>query len=479
MPLDSVPWDSFELLALDYLRAIGGWQEPRLYGSRGHAQRGIDLIDIGVPAKPSCQVKRKKRFGPSDLRGAVEKWSQDPPLDSQEFSVMVSRKASPALIEELVSLRQRYAAVRLDLIGASHLNDELRQQPALVRRHFHPAWVEAFCDPDAIEQLDQRDQRAQRLSWAMESSDRRQRVRLLAAGLPQDIIGDVLESSREVNRARLRDLPDDPVVVIVGPYGAGKSALLDTLVHTQAAACLADANEPAPLFAVARDAPGDLADLLDGHPKGEKPPFLLVDGIDEVSVARGRELVAQAIALAESERVARAYVSSRPGERLVDVKTWEIPPLAESEAENLVSLVTRREQRLWTIPHPAREAVRRPLFALIAGRLRATEQPVPTSDAQFISVLVRDALAAKTEKLTGRLTDLAVATLGDGRGVTRQIARDDFERRELLSSRLVFEDNGSLQFSLPIIEQYFAALALLRDEALFSLAVADKVRFDR
>jgi hypothetical protein len=479
LPFDKLPWDHFELLALDYLRRVKGWKQPRLYGSRGHAQRGIDLVDMTGSEHPSCQVKRKKTFGPADFRNAVNLWIKAPPLASREFSVMLSRAASPQLIDELHTLREEHPSVRLTILDAALLNDELRGHPDLIRIHFHEAWVDAFCDPKAIDSLAKSDQHAAYLRNAEAQSDHRLLTRALAAGISPKLVDTVLASAKRSSDALASEIPTEDIVILEGPFGAGKSALLESLVRSQLTLCAKDGTKPLPVFVGARGAPLDLVDALPDAAISAVPPLLLVDGLDEAPTARRRELVAQAASLLHAGRVSRVVISRRPGESLLDIPIWSVPEQTESESEELMSLVAQREIRIWYLPGPARDAVRRPLFAIIAGTLQGRNRRIPESEAEFLNALVTSALGGSSGSLSETLLDLAVRTLaGSGRVPASQIG-DLFQKQRILATRLVVEEDGELSFSLPILEQFFAALALRQQQDLVDNALADIASFDR
>src|SRR5690606_6783223 len=96
------------------------------------------------------------------------------------FLVAVSKKLSSKAQRKLAELRSEDPSVSLEVIDAGVLNRDLRDHPGIVRRHFHQAWVQAFCDPEAVSLSGISDARLTHVRDSRLASDHLERSRLLA-----------------------------------------------------------------------------------------------------------------------------------------------------------------------------------------------------------------------------------------------------------------------------------------------------------
>lgn len=162
-----LPWETFERLSLSIARIIDGALDVRMYGVRGQAQEGIDLVAF-FDEKPTTvyQVKRYQAFSAAQLSTAVKKYADgDRPFSATRLVVIVACDAhETATVNELASLRTAYPDLTIDLWDRTKLSEMLVDQPWIVRRFFGTATTEVFCggpspsseielspiDPDAV-----------------------------------------------------------------------------------------------------------------------------------------------------------------------------------------------------------------------------------------------------------------------------------------------------------------------------------------
>ncbi len=267
----------------------------------------------------------------------------------------------------------------------------------------------------------------------------------------------------------------NPLVILRGDVGAGKSLSSERLLQAAIARQLEDATAPVPVFVRARDVGGDLkatalaaSDGL-GDPR-QQGVFLVIDGADEPGIG----------AAAESLREARELTGTWPRTSTV-ITTRPLSPFARAEeavdlsrmspegARALIGRIAGREVTLgqeagW--PANLREAIRLPLFAvLLGGHLRRSGVGVPASRAQLLSDLVQRGLARAGEDAAPLLRKLATVSLRYGGGPVPEAevgSPGDLERLE--ESRLVARRGATVVFPLIVIAQWFAAESLVEGE---------------
>jgi len=209
---------------------------------------------------------------------------------------------------------------------------------------------------------------------------------------------------------------------------------------------------------------------------------IAVDGLDETDPAAAQTLLEAARTLARTYTNVRVLLTARPGilsPTAIEVATTAL--LTADEALELVESAGGESHATWRWTADMRATVTRPFFALAAGVMLGRDE-APRGEADLIRGLVENALAKGTERsavTSGEtrsvLEGLAVAltrTGVDGLSFSdRQIAR---------SSRLVADGpDGSVLFSLPIFQHWFAAQAILAGDVPAAEVVADVLSFNR
>lgn len=282
-------------------------------------------------------------------------------------------------------------------------------------------------------------------------------------------------------------VPAGGVVVLLGDFGSGKSETAEAWHRAGIKNLMAGDGAPFPVWLSAR---GLLGQTLEGAVEGQlgatwrqgRGASIAVDGLDETDPATAQALLEAARTLARTVPNVRVLLTARPGilsPTATEEATAEL--LTEDEALKLVELAGGKSHDTWRWTADMRATVTRPFFALAAGVMLGRDE-APRREADLIRALVESALAKGTErsavtssKTRSVLEHLAVALTrmaGDGLSFSdRQVAR---------SSRLVADaTNGSVVFSLPIFQHWFAAQALLAYDVPAAEVVADALSFTR
>jgi hypothetical protein len=69
LPFRALSWEDFERLQWRVMRDVEGLRHAQLYGDRGQAQLGLDIVALAPDsAGVALQSKQYKRFGAADLK---------------------------------------------------------------------------------------------------------------------------------------------------------------------------------------------------------------------------------------------------------------------------------------------------------------------------------------------------------------------------------------------------------------------------
>lgn len=288
-------------------------------------------------------------------------------------------------------------------------------------------------------------------------------------------------------RIKVLDVPAGGVIVLEGDFGSGKSEMAETWHRACIEDFVADRNTPFPVWLGAREALNPtLEDSIERqlgtawrHGRGAS---IAIDGLDEIEPAAAQAVLDAARVLSRTFTHVRVLLTARPGilAPLPDeVRAAEILP--EKDALQLVETRGGKPYETWFWTGDMRATVRRPFFALAAGIMLATGA-APRGEADLIRALVESALAKPTER--------SAVTSSETRAVLESLAvmltrtgRDELsfsDRQIARSSRLTAGGpEGSVLFSLPIFQHWFAAQAILSGDVPAAEVVADGRSFGR
>ena len=295
--------------------------------------------------------------------------------------------------------------------------------------------------------------------------------RWLAAGLPQELAV-ALADDPSVGMLQMPVFASSRFAILRAEIGAGKSLVAERLFQDALRCARSSTDEKPPVFLEARDIAGSLDSCLEGHVGASYIPnddrlLLVIDGLDEVSPARRAPLARAARRLTREWPGARVLITSRPlsdlspdfAEAFVDV-----PPLS---LEQTLALMTRvagrriRDSEIWGLPSSLREAIARPLFAILLALHQREERLAHVPTGRLLSTLVTTSLGrvrASEDAALPLLCKLGRLVINNG-GASVRIAdvATYAEAAPLFKSRLVVERNGRVAFPLMILAEWFAA----------------------
>jgi hypothetical protein len=136
------------------MRDVEGLRDAQLYGDRGQAQLGLDIVALAPDgAGTALQSKNYSRFTAANLKAAVKKFrtAKRPfGVDRLIIGVACAVKSTGA-IDELDVQRKELDPILLDLWDAQELSTLLRNRPEIVIEYFGMPTAEAFCLPFKID----------------------------------------------------------------------------------------------------------------------------------------------------------------------------------------------------------------------------------------------------------------------------------------------------------------------------------------
>ncbi len=323
--------------------------------------------------------------------------------------------------------------------------------------------------------------RQELLDGLMLGSRHRMTVRLIAAGLPPD------DASRLALALPVhRSLPEGALAsgsvrVLTAPVGAGKSALAELALQAEIRAAEANA-ERAVVWLDSRTITGD--DLLMQVSQQTAalscrlpcPLALIIDGLDELEFGVAVKMLDEARALAATQNAA-VLLTTRPLPlEMRQREKIDVSPLSTSETLSLVSLAAGRDVRDWDMakwPASIREAASLPLFALMTGTWLKAHPFVPATTSELVEHLVAPALnrpGLTHDQRERWLMLLASASTMCGGPVALRDLPHTGDLDHLTESGLIQVVGGGAEFVLALLQEWFAAQALLK-----GVASADEV----
>ncbi|MFF2618962.1 HNH endonuclease [Kitasatospora sp. NPDC058046] len=272
--------------------------------------------------------------------------------------------------------------------------------------------------------------------------------------------------------------------VLTGDFGSGKTVALEREYQKAAFRAIDDPNAPLPVHFTARSAGPDLLRAIDEQvthfPNGHHQITVYLDGLDEFGAERTAEIIDELWTWLYSASGRKVLATSRPDLNL-RADSFTLPALSETELQELLDRVEAPQDLAWHSNPEIRDALHRPLFALIAADCRRSGSEVPRSRGAFLAALVERALTrsaglgVETYALLARLGRL---TLDAGGVVAAGEAGTGEELQNLIRTRLVVHRNRTLSFALPVLGQYFGGQYIL-DNGLPELSGFTPQRRDR
>jgi hypothetical protein len=324
------------------------------------------------------------------------------------------------------------------------------------------------------------------LEEAVQLSRARSIERWLAVGLTRNealALVDDPEIGRPPDQAR--PSLDQPLKVVLGDMGVGKSLAGERLHQAALTTAASDPDAPFPLWLQAREAGNDLISAVDARAAGHRSDFVkgvtvVIDGADEVGLANANELLRQARILVEARPGTTVVITSRPVKGLQGIpESIEIPLLTDEAAWLLVTRFADGIVSLHRLTPAVQDAIRRPLFALaLAAQGRVHHDYSPTNEAELLRGLVEIVLTPEPADSFSALCRLGRLVVDRGLVQVPLAEFADPERQRLSASRLVVERDGAVDFALPILAYWFAAQSLTSGEVEATELISDSPRMD-
>jgi hypothetical protein len=282
------------------------------------------------------------------------------------------------------------------------------------------------------------------------------------------------------------------VSLVVGELGIGKTLIAQRLFQQAIQQAQESTNAAIPVYLESwqwghqrplKKAVEAAADRL-GNPQTQGA-IVILDELDKaVETGLTSQVLSEAHCLVDVWDNTTVIITSRPTRYTDDIQEKILVPLlSEAQAYYLIERVSKLQMTVMICsgwPESIRDAIRRPLFALIVARyLRRADEKAPRSKGELLSWLVEDALEqvnadrSNCEQLLKRLAILSVECGGDRIRAT-DVAPTKDALKPLLDSRLVVErSRGIISFPLPILTEWFAAQSLADDPSEVENFVSD------
>jgi hypothetical protein len=315
----------------------------------------------------------------------------------------------------------------------------------------------------------------------------------LAAGVPvqrsfelfsDSAVGALAESARPTQT--------NPIRVLVGDVGSGKSLAAIRFLVEAAQSALEDDGAPIPVWldATAIDHLDEAVEAAANEMGDYRSNglALVIDGLDERGGEGDVRILAAARSLAYGTPRSSVLVTTRTELDLsLDERERAVPSnLSLEAAVELINSTFGLGLQRWSGSDwspPIRDAVSRPLFALLMGRHLAQQSGVVGSTGELVEELVSGALGrtqVDAVAVNRTLMELAAKSIdSDGRAILKSDLGDRSIVSEALRTRLVIDDRSSLTFSLPILREWFGAQCLLHGIVTATALANSEQRLER
>ncbi len=159
LPLDRLRWEDFERLCVRLVRHEADIEHCQLYGERGQAQDGIDIFarHRGAGSYSVYQCKREEKFGPADIRAAVDKFLHGKWFArASEFVLCLTESGVRTQYAEVIEEQARLLSQHNVLFSPwdrNRISELLKAHPELVHDFFGKEWTRVFCGEEAANAL--------------------------------------------------------------------------------------------------------------------------------------------------------------------------------------------------------------------------------------------------------------------------------------------------------------------------------------
>ena len=322
--------------------------------------------------------------------------------------------------------------------------------------------------------------RRERLRRRRAAGHRRTERRLTAIGLDDEeadqLATQVLDAPPDITIS-------EPVTVISGLMGVGKSTELERLHRAAIDEALKNPYAPIPIRVKAAEiGNAALRGALSTHVEGLGDPsrvgvHLVIDGLDEAGV-QVSELSLRIATMQADWPNSIVMLGTRPEEVPKGVGEVGVKPLAFDAAERLIETIDSHANRLPTFRAEVSEVLCRPLFAILFALNRREGRGASVDQSQLVASVgwhAIDDLGNAADATFDLLVRLACRILNSG---GRPVAANGLNATpaqvaQLSRLRIVQTVDGLLSFQLAALTEWFAAHALLHDSSVLDHSVSD------
>ena len=308
-----------------------------------------------------------------------------------------------------------------------------------------------------------------------------------ALGVPEPVAANLATDTRVGNTL---EIPPIGLHIVEGDLGVGKTLAAQRLFQTAAQHAIEDSSQSFPVFIKASRLTVPLGDYITQDCKGYADPytqgvFVIVDGIDERGVREGNAILQEAVAYVGANAQATVVLTTRPLPGLdPTVPRSSIPPLNDVQLVELLSNISGIELgaghiRGWS--HFMSDASKNPLLSILFGlKIKDNPEFVYSSRNRLMKALADDfvrRVADSSEELDPLLHEIAIKVTNAGAPVPLVEVDSRRSKQDLvLGSRLITASSGAVDFTLPVLREWYAARAILEE----TIAIADlKYKSDR
>ena len=217
------------------------------------------------------------------------------------------------------------------------------------------------------------------------------------------------ELSRDLSVGDVLCSPCSGLYIVCGDQGSGKTLAAERLFQRWLKQSLDDSSQPFPLFIKSMDLNESLNEYFNRMTQGYSSlaiqgAAIIIDGIDEIGLTRANLLLEQSKVFADANPKAIVIITSRrlPGLKIDTIGQIDIPTMDNEQATDLISKIAEcgvDRVRMYTWSESIRDAVRRPLFAIMMGiELRDDPKFIATRPSQLVNLLAQKAAKDAEEK---------------------------------------------------------------------------------
>ncbi|QFY05770.1 hypothetical protein GBF35_02975 [Nonomuraea phyllanthi] len=316
-------------------------------------------------------------------------------------------------------------------------------------------------------------ERHERLARLKRESRARLVERWMAVGLGESMANELADDQTVGTPQRIEaEFPHAGMVALVGEFGSGKSVTAERLHLASIEQAATDPEAPIPVFLEARFIEGKVdAEIRSiasgiGNPE-EVGVYLILDGLDEPGSVRALDILGQSRRAILQWPNSHSIITVRPGLELGDTPRINYPEMNAQEVESLLGRVGASRDLQYSESASIGDAMRLPLFALIAAVLDTQDIRMPRSRGALLAAIASKALSksgnVSDTQVQAGLRKLALLSISRNRRVPVGEVGSQRLIEAMCATHLAVRKGMTISYGLSIFEQYFAGQAILED----------------